>query len=272
MTNNTPHDQTTTSCSSPPTRQHWIPAGRLSVALAAIALAAAGGAVAATALEPSPTPSSPGPASAVPGSHSLPASGSPSRAAGSLPKTGAAAGPAVSADPAASSDPAAFYAGRAMAGNGDSAVSLAKAESLANEIPAGAQVGTTDRTIRFTARDVCFVVVASPPSADMKFRTAGIDDPTIEVPAGARVTVEFINGDSDMAHMWILGAGAGSQSGVDGNGAVAAARPLGDPTAAGQPLETITFTAPAAGEYHYYCAFPGHAAQGMLGHFEVLGR
>ena len=188
-----------------------------------------------------------------------------------MPKMGGAGGPAVSTDQAASSDPAAFYAGRAMAGNGDSAVSLAKAESLANQVPAGAQLDTATGTIHFTTRNVRFVVVASPPSADMKFRTAGINDPTIEVPTGAQVTAEFINGDSDTAHMWILSAGTGSQSRPSDSGAIAAARPLGDPTAAGHPAETITFTAPAAGEYHYYCAFPGHAAQGMLGRFEVLG-
>ena len=116
-------------------------------------------------------------------------------------------------------------------------------------------------------------MVASPPTADMKFRAAGIDNPTIEVPAGAQITLEFINGDSDMAHMWLLQIGdsgpASVQPGWGGGAHVAATPPLGDPTSAGQPAETISFTAPPPGTYHYDCPFPGHAAQGMYGRFVV---
>ena len=166
--------------------------------------------------------------------------------------------PSPSSSPSsATSDPAAYYAGRAMTGNGDFAVSQSQAEALGNQIPRGAQVDRKSNTLRFTASTVRFAVVASPPGADMAFRVAGMRDPTIEVPAGAQVTVQFVNGDSDMAHMWLLGA------------RLAAARPLGDPSGAGQPGETISFTARPAGSYHYFCAFPGHAAQGMQGRLVV---
>jgi plastocyanin len=50
---------------------------------------------------------------------------------------------------------------------------------------------------------------------------------------------------------------------------IAGGHPLGDPTSAGQPAETIAFTAPPPGTYHYYCAFPGHAAMGMQGRLLV---
>ena len=172
----------------------------------------------------------------------------------------------------AGTDPA-KYLGQRLAGNGQQAVSRARAETLANEIPAGANVDTTTRTVRFTTRQVRLVIVASPPSADMKFRTAGIDNPTIVVPADAQITLEFINGDRDMAHMWLLQTGdpgpASVQEGWGGGDHVAAAPPLGDPTAAGQPAETVTFTAPPPGTYHYDCPFPGHATQGMYGRFLV---
>ena len=76
-----------------------------------------------------------------------------------------------------------------------------------------------------------------------------------------------------MAHMWLLQTGdpgpASVQEGWGGGDHVAAAPPLGDPTAAGQPAETITFTAPPAGTYHYDCPFPGHSTQGMYGRFVV---
>lgn len=165
------------------------------------------------------------------------------------------------------------YLGQQLAGNGQGAVSLARAEALANQRPIGAQVDTATNTVRFTTSNVSFVVVASPPGADMKFRTAGINDPTIIVPPNAQITLEFINGDNDMAHMWLLQASTGDPSSVGsgwaGSPHVAAAPPLGNPTAAGQPVETITFSAPALGTYQYVCPFPGHAAQGMVGRFVV---
>jgi plastocyanin len=171
--------------------------------------------------------------------------------------------PSAAANPAAS-NPVGYFAGLALRGDGDFSVPLSKTETLSDEMPAGAVVNRTSRTIRFTTNQPAFVVVASPPNGpDMTFRTAGIVDPTIIVPQGAHVRVEFINGDSDTAHMWLLSAGmlvsAASFPWV------AAARPLGDPTSFGQPGEMVSFNANSAGNYTYYCAFPGHATKGMHG-------
>jgi plastocyanin len=174
-------------------------------------------------------------------------------------------------DPAAS-DPAAFYAGRALRGNGESTIPLARAEQLAAAVPARAVAERSGNTLRFLGTDVSFVVLASPPGHDMTFQIAGMTDPTIELPKNAQVTVTFINGDSDMAHMWLLAqkvpASRAPQTG-DTSGLIAGGRPLGDPTSAGQPEETIAFATPAPGTYHYYCAFPGHAGQGMHGRLIV---
>jgi plastocyanin len=173
-----------------------------------------------------------------------------------------------SGDPAASSDPAAFYAGQAMRGNGDRAMPLSRAQQLASELPAGAIAERSSNTLRFTSADVGFVALASPPGHDMTFRIAGMTDPTIEVPKGAQITVEFINGDHDMAHMWLLAHSVPSPGPNPAGGLsepIAGGRPLGDPSSAGQPVETIAFPAPPPGTYHYYCAFPGHAAMGMQG-------
>jgi plastocyanin len=105
----------------------------------------------------------------------------------------------------------------------------------------------------------------------MRFRIAGMTDPTIKVPKGADVTVQLINGDNDMAHMWLVARGVpqGGAEPAGGWATVAGGRPLGDPTAAGQQAETIAFPAPPPGAYHYFCAFPGHAARGMEGRFVV---
>lgn len=167
----------------------------------------------------------------------------------------------------------ATYLGHRLAGNGEEKVSLPRAEQMADASPAGAQVNKSSRTITFTTPQVHLVIVASPPSGDMKFRSAGINDPTIVVPAGAHITLKFVNGDSDMAHMWLLQEGdakpeAGDPYGTSG-AHIAAAPPLGDPTSAGQPVETVSFSAPEAGDYHYDCPFPHHAAEGMYGRFTV---
>lgn len=176
--------------------------------------------------------------------------------------------PIATTPTATGSTEAAMAAGQALAGNGTGAVSLARAEELGDAIPPGAEVDTRTNTLQFAIATVRLAVLASPPGADMKFRIAGMNDPTISLPRDAQVTVELINGDNDMAHMWVLAGGAkGTDGSVDAGALarIAAAPPLGDPTAAGQPTETVTFAAPSPGTYHYYCAFPGHAAAGMRG-------
>jgi len=213
------------------------------------------------------------------GAFSVPQSQSPAIPGGggrfSVPQSQgqATGGGSASGAAAASGSDVATYYGHVLAGKAPRSVSLARAEALGNEVPPGAQVNRATGTIRFTGSQVRLVVVASPPSGDMKFRTAGINDPTIEVPAGAGITLEFINGDSDMAHMWLLVAGEGNSDsfgpGGHGAGHIAAAPPLGDPTSAGQPAETVNFNAPEVGTYRYLCPFPGHAVEGMSGRFVV---
>jgi len=84
-----------------------------------------------------------------------------------------------------------------------------------------------------TTSDVHLVVLGSPEGgSDMTFRVAGLADPTVVVPRGATVSVEFINGDADTSHGWELLSGRTSFSYMammDGNPAFpgAFAMPLG---------------------------------------------
>ena len=164
-------------------------------------------------------------------------------------------------------------AGTAMAGLAPQTVSLAQTRALSDQAPAGASVDKASNTITFTGTSVSFTVVAVPPGGpDMTFRVAGLTDPAIVVPRGARVTVQFINGDSDEAHGWLVTderppfsfgqprvpSISGAFSGV-----------IGDPTASGQGARTFTFRAGAAGTYQYICPMPGHAQMGMHGAFIV---
>ena len=150
-------------------------------------------------------------------------------------------------------------------------VTPAQATALASQAPAGAQVSKAANTITFTTATVRVAIVASPAGApDETFRAAGLVNPRIIVPAGARVTIEVVNADPDTAHGLVVTASDATASWMP----MMTARPafagsalwfLGNPTSAGVHAGTITFTATASGTYHYLCPVPGHAQKGMAG-------
>jgi rusticyanin len=134
------------------------------------------------------------------------------------------------------------------------------------------------RTITFTASTVRLIAVASPAgNPDETFRIAGMVNPAITVPAGARVSIEVINADPDTAHGLVITASQDLASPMP----MMTSRPaftgsaawfLGDPTSAGMHAATLTFTASVPGSYRYLCPVPGHAQKGMTGTFTVTSR
>lgn len=163
--------------------------------------------------------------------------------------------------------------GRALAGRAPETETLARAEAQANALPAGALVDRATNTISFGGAHASIAIVASPPDGtDMRFRAAGLENPTIDVARGAVVKVHFVNADSDSAHGWLLlDPVATIGNTVHGPRAFPGAFALlGDPTSAGQPAATIAFHASRAGTYRYECPVPGHAAMGMQGTFVVM--
>jgi hypothetical protein len=166
--------------------------------------------------------------------------------------------------------------GRAFARRATQHESLTRAEADANDVPAGAAVDRAANLIRFSTDSAAMTVVANPPDGrDMAFRIAGLENPTVQIPRGAQVTIRFVNGDSDSAHGWLLldpvvqvGSTVHGPRAFPG----AYAPILGDPTPAGQPVETIAFRATTDGTFRYECPVPGHAAMGMQGTLEVIGR
>jgi rusticyanin len=163
-------------------------------------------------------------------------------------------------------------AGQRLAGSSPGYVSASSARTLDSQVPPGARADAGTDTITFTTRTVSFTVVAVPPGGpDMTFRIGGLVNPTLVVPRGAAIRVRFINADNDQAHGWeVTSSGPPFQFGL-GPPALsgALARPLGDPTGAGDGTEDITFRASRAGTYHYACPMPGHAQMGMHGTFIV---
>jgi rusticyanin len=196
-----------------------------------------------------------------------------------MPPAAPPAAPAASPDAGNSlSDPslAQFIAQRAgtrLAGKAPSSVPASQVKALSEQDPAGASIDARTGTITFFGATASFTVVANAPGApDMTFTVAGLANPTIIVPRGARVTVRFINNDTDEAHGWLItgnrppfGFGQPATPAITG----AYAGVIGDPTAAGDGASSISFTASGAGSYQYICPMPGHAQMGMAGAFIV---
>jgi hypothetical protein len=74
-----------------------------------------------------------------------------------------------------------------------------------DQVPPGATVDRTNKRITSQSADVHLKVLGSPEgSPEMTFLIAGLSNPSITVPRGAKVEVEFINGDPDTSHAWEL--------------------------------------------------------------------
>ena len=154
-------------------------------------------------------------------------------------------------------------------------VSAAQAAALGGQIPAGAQVDRAANTLTFTTATAALTIVASPSGGpDETFRAAGLTNPRVIVPAGARVSIQLVNADPDTAHGLVVTSAGAAGSWMP----MMTARPacagsalwfLGNPTQAGMHAGTLTFTASAAGSYQYLCPVPGHAQKGMAGAFIV---
>jgi rusticyanin len=188
--------------------------------------------------------------------------------------------PASSMMPSASmpSDPslAQFIAQRAgtrLAGKAPQSVPPSQVKALSDQDPPGASADSRTNTITFYTTVASITVVAiAPGMPDMTFTVAGLTNPTIIVPRGTRVTVRFINNDTDEAHGWLItGNGPPFAFGQPATPSIAGAYAgvIGDPTAAGDGASIISFTATDAGSYEYICPMPGHAQMGMHGPFIV---
>lgn len=186
--------------------------------------------------------------------------------------------PAARGDGSTFSDPslAQFIgrkAGTGLAGRAPQNVPAGQVKALGEQVPAGASIDARTKTITFTGSTVSFTVVAiAPGQPDMTFSVAGLANPTIIVPTGARVTVRFINNDTDEAHGWLVTDHKPPfQFGQPATPVIAGAYAgvIGDPTAAGDGANTVSFTASSAGSYDYICPMPGHAQMGMYGSFIV---
>jgi hypothetical protein len=150
-------------------------------------------------------------------------------------------------------------------------ISPARAVRLGDQIPAGAEVNRATRIITFATTSVRLDVVASPRGGpDEAFQIAGLINPRLVMHAGARVSIEVINGDPGTAHGLVITAAQGARSWMP----MMTARPafpgsalwfLGDATTVGMHAGIFVFTASTPGTYRYLCPVPGHTFEGMTG-------
>jgi rusticyanin len=168
--------------------------------------------------------------------------------------------------------------GKLFANAPGSRVSTARTGRLSHEITAGETLDATHNRISFSGTTAHLVVVAGASgSSNGVFRIAGLVNPTVSVQAGARVIIEVVNADPNMAHGFVVSTIGSASSSMP----MLTARPgfsgsalwfLGDSTAMGMHDATFTFTATIAGTYQYLSPVPGDSRAGMVGAFMVAER
>ena len=177
--------------------------------------------------------------------------------------------------------------GGASAGNFSTQVSINTAESYANVMPQYAQRYASNNTLVFESNNVTLIVLAmgvqrainltheQPPSYDSNgsgnaFVIYGLINPTVIIPKGAIVHVEFINLDSSEYHNVIMTAtGPPYQympmSAMNGIVSMMPVIPHAD-YSSGYAYKYNYITAFSnPGTYWYICTYPGHAQMGMYG-------
>jgi rusticyanin len=161
--------------------------------------------------------------------------------------------------------------GAALANASGPRVNSVNANHLGAQVPVDVVIDGATGRITFDGLEANLSVLASPKGGpDETFRIAGMVNPTLMVPRGARVTIQIVNADADTAHGLVITRPRAASVWMPMMLATpafsgAAVWVLGNPTAAGMHSQTLTFTATSRGTYQYLCPVPGHAQEGMFG-------
>ena len=149
-------------------------------------------------------------------------------------------------------------------------VPASRMEALAAD--ARRSAGHTGSTLVYRSQQVTLVALGAPGSRPgMYWQLDGVDGPggpTVSVPAGATLTVDFADGDPGHPHGFELTTAAppyGRMAMMAGSVAAPGAFIMPVPAPDGNLwyAATIRFRAPRAGAYYIICPVPGHAQQGM---------
>ena len=169
-------------------------------------------------------------------------------------------------------------AGRGMMGGGSEIANGAPGglvpASAMEALAASARrsVDQTGSALAYHSRQVALVALGAPGSRPgMYWQLDGVDGPdgpTISVPAGATITVDFANGDPGHPHGLELTTAAppyGRMAMMAGRIAAPGAFIMPVPAPDGNLwyTATVSFRAPPPGTYYIICPVPGHAQEGM---------
>lgn len=155
-------------------------------------------------------------------------------------------------------------------------VQASRMQALAAQV--AHQATRSGQTLTYRSSHVTIVALGAPGNRPgMYWQIDGVDGPngpTVSVPAGARVTVDFADGDPGHPHGLELTTAAPPFSRMAMmQGSVAAPgafiMPVPAPEGSQWYAATVTFQAPSPGTYHLICPVPGHAEQGMWATFVV---
>lgn len=159
-----------------------------------------------------------------------------------------------------------YGSGRAA---GTTLVSSADTARLNAQALRNAAVDKTANTITYRNSPVTLFLGSGTGRNDGRFVSGSLANPTIHVPAGASVSLQFMNQDPDVAH-GILVTGtpppypqmAMMSGNIISNSVIA---PLPKASIGSYPLTQTDFKLTAPGTYYYLCQYPGHASNGMYG-------
>jgi hypothetical protein len=158
-----------------------------------------------------------------------------------------------------------FEGGSSPSTSGSGDLSPSTGAGAATKLPAGATVDRGQRVITFRGSTVRFAAVAGPRGGpELGFEIAGMINPEVVVPRGARITVKVIN-EGGAPHDFAVASAVGAAPAFQG-----AESAMLDPAAGASPPSTnVTFVAASAGTYVYECTVQGHAQGGMQGVFKI---
>ncbi len=159
-------------------------------------------------------------------------------------------------------------------------ISFVDAMQLLKQTADSAHIDKAKNQATFTGDRIEIAMAAVQPDfPDTTFEVAGLVNPTIIVPAGSTITINFINMDygSGMNHGVVITPDAPPYPVLSMMGMsnyfvgipVLPPRQSEDAQKSLYPESSVTFQAPSSGTYYYLCQYYDHASKGMYGRFIV---
>jgi plastocyanin len=130
--------------------------------------------------------------------------------------------------------------------------------------------GIKDKSnLTLAGSDIRLVGVTGPEDDMLSYRIQGVRNPNLVVPAGAKLTILFVNVDADMRHDIRFGHVMGEFPIAPDIAETAGTEKLTAKAAETLQAEEIVIKANENGAYKYFCSVRGHAKGGMWGNILV---